>query len=444
MINTEHVTTIVITLFSIQVATFFLLILLKQIFPKLSEKSIIGIVTSNTLCSILLISILAIAILTKENYLINLGIWFGTEDSKYDIVFVVDLLAVIYALFASIMIGLVAIFSRRYLHRESGYFRFYTFMVLFLLGVNIISFAGSMEITIIGWEFVGLSSVSLISFFNYRTAPVQNAFWVFTNYRICDIGLFAAALTMHSFMHSADFGTLNEAAWFGISANHAPTILGFLILFGAMGKSALFPFSGWLPRAMEGPTPSSAIFYGSVSIHFGPLLLLRSADLIATSPLLASTVITIGVFTALVARLIAHAQTDIKSMIAFESVMQVGLIVAEIGFGFNTIALIHIVGHSGYRTLQMLRAPSLIRDLRTISQMLGRNIASFSSNRKKSDWHYWVYRIILEKCCMDNIVKDYFVRYLLMPFRYIDRIETNWSNWLTKTRSQTSSYKTKS
>ena len=190
----HNISFIIIAILGIQLGAFLLLAVLKQIFNNLSEKVIIGIVANAISISILLNLALILLLIDSPSSacIIDLGSWFNIEDSRYEIVFIADILAVSYSLFSLIMIGLVAVFSRRYLHREKGYFRFFTFMMLFVFGVNIVSFAGTMEIIIIGWEFIGLSSILLISFFNYREGPVKNALWVFTNYRLCDIGLFAA------------------------------------------------------------------------------------------------------------------------------------------------------------------------------------------------------------------------------------------------------------
>src|SRR5205807_2103872 len=110
-------------------------------------------------------------------------------------------------------------------------------------------------------------------------------------------------------------------------------VIGLLLLLAAAGKSALVPFSGWLPRAMEGPTPSSAVFYGALSVHLGAFLLLRAGPLLAAAPLLAVAVVFLGLVTSIFAYLAGSVQTDIKSALSFASLSQVGLIVAEIGVG---------------------------------------------------------------------------------------------------------------
>ncbi len=425
---------IIIWLIFLQMASFISLILLKQIFKNLSEKVIIAHVVAVITTSILLILPLIFTVINNAHheYVIDVGTWFGKGAAQYEIIFILDALAVIYSLFSTIMIGLIAIFSRRYLHKESGYFRFYVCLILFLLGVNLISFSGTMEMIIIGWEFVGLASVLLVSFFNYRPTPVKNAFWIFINYRICDIGLFAAVILLHETAAGSHFQILQNAKWFGINAQDSAPIIGFLILFGVMGKSALFPFSGWLARAMEGPTPSSAIFYGAISIHFGPLLLLRCADLIAATPALAVTIIIVGFLTAFFGHLISRAQSDIKTMLAYMAVTQIGLIIIEIGLGLNVIALIHIVGHASFRVMQMLRAPSIIHDLRNIESMLGHKLLMQNPRKKYSKYDIFKYHLALELGLMDVIVKDYIIAAILTPFQKLDKLEKKWRNFLSK------------
>jgi len=159
-----------------------------------------------------------------------------------------------------------------------------------------------------------------------------------------------------------------------ISEQHA-LFVGLLLLIAAAGKSALVPFSGWLPRAMEGPTPSSAIFYGSLSVHLGAYLLLRVSPILELSLTLRLAVIFLGLISALFGSLVARVQTDIKSALAFASLTQVGIIVVEIGCGLRYIALIHIIGHACLRTLQLLRAPSLLHDYHTLENAIGSHLS---------------------------------------------------------------------
>lgn len=429
-----YIKTLILALLGIQFGSFLLLILLKQIFRKLPEKIVAQIANNMILSSILVTLALAFFLIQipQHHYIFDIGTWFKTFEGNYEIIFILDSLSVIYSLFSMIMIGVILVFSRRYLHKEAGYFRFYLFMNLFTLGLVLISFAGNMEITIIGWEFVGIASILLISFFNYRKEPVKNALWVFINYRICDIGLFAALLVMHAFLHRSNFDDFGNNFYLTINAQNAPEILGFLILFAVIGKSALVPLSTWLPRAMEGPTPSSAIFYGAVSIHFGPFLLLRNSSLIHSSPAFAASVFGVGMLTAIICHIIARGQTDVKSAAAYESVAQVGIITSEIALGLDVIAILHIVGHSCFRVMQILRAPSIIQDLRHIEQLLGHSLDNFVVNKKYDHRYGKIYNLILERGFMENFLQDYFLYYFLAPFRAINAAEKSWRKWLKK------------
>ena len=153
-------------------------------------------------------------------------------------------------------------------------------------------------------------------------------------------------------------------------------LVGCLFLFAAAGKSALVPFSGWLPRAMEGPTPSSAVFYGALSVHLGAFLLLRISPLLDRSPVLSGLVVLLGAATCVLATMAARVQSDIKSSLAFASLIQVSIIVVEIGLGLRYLPLIHIIGHACLRTLQLVRAPSLLKDYNSMINALGVTAAS--------------------------------------------------------------------
>ncbi len=389
-----------------------MLLLLIGISLRWGERATIVMAIGGGCLSLLLLSAVASLSLFSPNHTIE----FGSEQHRFYLA--VDGLALIYGFFTVTLITLVGVFSRRYLHRESGIQRFYSLMQLLMAGVTLVCFAGSLNTLLIGWEFVGLASVLLIAFFNNRPGPVLNAFHVFVIYRCCDTGLFAAAF----FSHGA-FQPLNGPPWLGIET--IGTAVGLLILPAAMGKSAQFPFSGWLPRAMEGPTPSSAVFYGAVAVHLGPFLLLRSADLIQASPTLALLLILIGTTTAVLGQWVGRVQSDIKSLLAWGSVTQLGLITVEIGLGLWTVALLHVIGHSGFRTLQILRAPNLLHDRHHIESLLGRQ--AHSSVNHQLDRRY---RYALEGAHQYYLLNAKLVNGFLAPVRFLDRMEHRWSTWL--------------
>jgi NADH:ubiquinone oxidoreductase subunit 5 (subunit L)/multisubunit Na+/H+ antiporter MnhA subunit len=362
------------------------------------------------------------ALIAGEHTLLTLlvGRWFAVGDDVFDVTLVVDKVAVGYGGFCFLVLSLVAVFSRRYVHREPGFHRFHALLCLFAGGLAIVAFAGQLEILILGWELVGVSSVLLIAFFNARPMPVRNALRAFVTYRLCDTGLIVAALCLHA------AGAGHAAQWPLADVQHPTPLLAICalgLILAAMGKGAQVPFSGWLPRAMEGPTPSSAVFYGGLSIHLGPLLLLRAQALLTAFPWIAWGVVVLGLLTALHGHRTARVQTDIKSMLAYGSVTQVGLILAEVGLGLSWIPLIHIIGHAGYRTLQFLRAPSLLHDRHHLEQMLGHHLSPLDPAADSGVLSPVQYRRALARGGLDTWLIDRLLSPLMLGVAALDRLE---------------------
>ena len=228
------------------------------------------------------IGILALMLASGRRHVpIELGNWVVIPEQHFQfrLKFVFDRLSVPFTILSFVLCGTIAAFTSRYLHREPGYNRFFVLFTIFLLGIIVSSLAGTIETLFFGWEFVGLSSALLVAYFHDRTNPVRNGQSVWVVYRIADAAFLIAALTLHHLTGAGDFAQLMgggvwPAGQATINESHA-LFVGLLLLVAAAGKSALVPFSGWLPRAMEGPTPSSAIFYGALSVHLGAFLLLR-------------------------------------------------------------------------------------------------------------------------------------------------------------------------
>jgi NADH:ubiquinone oxidoreductase subunit 5 (subunit L)/multisubunit Na+/H+ antiporter MnhA subunit len=312
---------------------------------------------------------------------VRLGTWFTAGHYAWHWRLVTDTLSVTFVLLTAALITLTAALSSRYLHREPGFCRFFLLLTLFGTGVDLAALAGSLPILFFGWELVGLSSALLIAFFHERRGPVRNGLRAFLTYRFCDVGLLAAILLLGDTTGTVTLGGnagsgTGQAGWAQVAAptsTASATWIALLLTLAVVGKSALVPASGWLPRAMEGPTPSSAIFYGAISVHLGPYLLLRTEPVLRAAPAARGVVIALGLLTALHATLVGRAQADIKSVLAYASMAQVGLIVAEIGFGLRYLALLHIVGHAAVRSAQILRSPSLLHDRHHLEQVTGQH-----------------------------------------------------------------------
>lgn len=289
---------------------------------------------------------------------------FESAEYKFFIDFYFDKISVVYLSVGVFLTLLVTIYSRSYLHRESGYKRFFNTIMFFFIGYNITVLAGNFETLFMGWEILGISSFLLIAFYRDRYLPVKNAIKVFSVYRIGDVGLILAMWASHHLWHeNITFFKLNSAELVHEHLqNHSliGAFISFMILLAAAAKSAQLPFSSWLPRAMEGPTPSSAIFYGSLSVHLGAFLLLRTFPFWDEQISVRILIGLLGLTTALVATPIARVQSSIKSQIAYASIAQIGTIFIEIACGFEYIALIHFAGNAFLRTYQLLVSPSVV------------------------------------------------------------------------------------
>jgi NADH-quinone oxidoreductase subunit L len=289
---------------------------------------------------------------------------FKTKGYEYFLDFCFDRITATYLIVGSLLTFLVTIYSRYYLHRESGYKRFFNTIHFFFLGYNIVIFAGNLETLFIGWEILGISSFLLIAFYRDRYLPVKNAMKVFSIYRLGDVGLIIAMWLSHHLWHeNITFFRLEDYA---LVHEHLQThsligiAISLMILVSALAKSAQLPFSSWLPRAMEGPTPSSAIFYGSLSVHLGAFLLMRTFPLWEHQLSVRILIGVLGLATSIIATFIARVQSSVKSQIAYASVSQIGLIFIEIAAGLELLALLHFAGNAFLRTYQLLVSPSVV------------------------------------------------------------------------------------
>jgi NAD(P)H-quinone oxidoreductase subunit 5 len=385
-------------------------------------------------------TILVLMLATDRRHVpVRLGEWVAVPHYHFSVKFVFDRLTVPFVILSFALCGTIGAFTSRYLHHEPGFNRFFVLYAVFLVGMVVTAVAGTIETLFTGWELVGLSSALLVTFFQERPAPPRNALRVWAVYRVSDAALLLAAVVMHHLTGEGDFERLfGTGPWPEGQAAVSPGqagIVGGLLLVAAAGKSALVPFSGWLPRAMEGPTPSSAIFYGALSVHLGAFLLLRAGPLLAASFWLSAVVVLVGLTTALFAYLAGSVQTDIKSVLSFAALSQVGLIVAEIGLGWHYVALIHLLGHACLRTLQFIRAPTLLHDYHLLENALGRHLPRAGGPWNRVPWprlRDWLYRIALERGYLDALLADYVAGPCLGFFRRCDRLERRWTAFVGK------------
>ncbi len=376
---------------------------------------------------------------------VELGNWIVVPEYQFSVKLLFDWLSVPFLILSLMLCGVIGRFARQYMHREPGFNRFFVLFAIFALGMTLTSLAGTIETLFTGWELVGLSSALLVAFFQERSSPVRNGLRVWSVYRISDAALLIAAVSLHGMKGHGDFDAIFGAgAWPGGNAGLSGSqafVVGLLLAVAAAGKSALIPFSGWLPRAMEGPTPSSAVFYGALSVHLGAFLLLRAGPIISLSVPLCVILVIWGLATAALAAMATRVQSDIKSALSFASLTQVGLIVAEIGFGLRWIPLIHLIGHGCLRTLQFVRAPTLLQDYRTMENAIGNRLPHTINVRRSflpQRWQAWFYRLALERGYLDGFLNEYIARPFLATFRWFDSWERKWTDFLSRRPSRES------
>ncbi len=287
-----------------------------------------------------------------------------SSDDSFFIDFCFDKITLVYALVGAFLTFLVTVYCRYYMHREAGFKRFFNEILFFYMGFNLVVFSGNLVTLAIGWEMVGIASFLLISFYRERYLPVKNAVKVFSIYRIGDVGLLLAMwMTHHLWNENISFFKLSnyELVHEHLSSHSLIGIfISLMLLITACAKSAQLPFSSWLPRAMEGPTPSSAIFYGSLSVHLGVFILLRTYPFWEYQPSVRILIGVIGGSTSFIASRTARVQSSVKAQIAFSSIAQIGLIFIELALGFETLALLHFAANAFLRTYQLLVSPSVV------------------------------------------------------------------------------------
>ncbi len=357
------------------------------------------------------------------------GDWYKAGSYAFRMDLAADGLSLPLMALTSILAGVVGKFSVRYLHREAGFQRFFMLLHLFAFGSMLIFSAGTFDLLIGGWELVGITSVLLVAFFHQRRNPVRSSVQVYSAYKIGDLGLLLGVFVLHYFSRTADMSVLFQGTWPMQTTSLSPvatTLTGLLFLFAAAAKSAQIPFSGWLPRAMEGPTPSSAIFYGAISVHAGAYLLLRIEPVLRASPLAAAAVIAVGLLSAILGTMIHRVAADAKTSIVYAAMTQLGVIFMEIGFGFPRLALAHIVGHAVVRTLQFLRAPSMLHDYHRVHAAAGGHLATTGEHYKHilpESVRMWAYRFALDRGFYDALASRIAVAPILALSRWLASFE---------------------
>jgi len=288
---------------------------------------------------------------------------YSSHDYHFGISFFLDWVTISFLATLTIVCYSITRYALVYLVKDEGYQRFFATLGFFMFGYSLVVLADNFEMLFAGWEFLGITSFLLISFYRYRVRPVKNALKIFTIYRVGDVGLLLGAWLSQLVWHETlDFDRLSEFTHLihtQLQSREA-MVIGLLIVLSAAAKSAQFPFCFWLPKAMEGPTPSSAIFYGALSIHVGVYVLLRMFPLWGGFWIAKVALFSIGAITVILSASATRVQSNIKAQVAYSSLIQVGFMFCEIALGFETLCLIHLISNAFLRGYQLLVSPSVV------------------------------------------------------------------------------------
>src|SRR5271170_1778973 len=320
---------------------------------------------------------------TSENYhkpyQTILYTWLGTDTGhmnytthdgsaapfQADAGFLLDPLSSIWLLFVTGVGMLIHIYSTGYMAHESGYYRFFGYMNLFMFSMLTLILANNYMLLFVGWEGVGLCSYLLIGFYFHRHSASTAANKAFIVNRIGDAGFILGALTLAWYLGSFRFTDINKLAHSGHFAIGDPvlTAAAILLFVGACGKSAQLPLYVWLPDAMEGPTPVSALIHAATMVTAGVYMVARSNALFVLAPTSMKTVAIIGALTAIFAASIGLVQNDIKRVLAYSTVSQLGYMFLALGVGAFAAGVFHVFTHAFFKALLFLGAGSVIHSM---------------------------------------------------------------------------------
>jgi len=273
----------------------------------------------------------------------------------------VDPLSITMALFITGVGALIHLYSVGYMHGDESYPRFFVYLNLFAFSMLVLVLADSFLLSFLGWEGVGACSYFLISFWFERDTAASAGKKAFVTNRVGDFGFMIAMFLMFSALGSLQYGVVLTGA--ATLSKTTATAIALLLFLGAVGKSAQLPLYVWLPDAMEGPTPVSALIHAATMVTAGVYLMCRISPILVLAPGALTIIATVGALTALFAATIACAQDDIKRVLAYSTISQLGYMFLAVGSGAYVAAVFHMVTHAFFKALLFLGAGSVIHGL---------------------------------------------------------------------------------
>jgi NADH-quinone oxidoreductase subunit L len=300
----------------------------------------------------------------ERETVVTLFSWVPVATLQVDLAFLVDPLSILMCLFVTFIAGWIHMFAVGYMHGDAKFSKFFLYMNLFVFSMTILVLGENLLVTFLGWEGVGTCSYLLIAFWHTRESAATAGKKAFVTNRVGDWGVMLAMFLAFSAVGSLSYTVINESAETGELAASTASAIAILLLIGAAGKSAQLPLYLWLPDAMEGPTPVSALIHAATMVTGGVFLLTRINPVIQASyDWVPTTIAWVGGLTALFAATIALAQNDIKKVLAYSTVSQIGYMMLAVGTGGYVAAIFHMVTHAGFKALLFLGAGSVIHGM---------------------------------------------------------------------------------
>lgn len=342
---------------------------------------------------------------------VRLGDWFASGDFRVPLSFTLDGLSLGLGTLMTLIVLVALRFSVSYMHREAGFHRFFLAMNLFAGGLLLLLLAGNAALVFVAWELMGIASWMLISYAYDRPTAARNAERAFLTNRVGDAGLMLGVALSLLWLGGLDWEEMEASAAKLPTLYVSLPVIGFLV--AALAKSAQVPFTPWIMRALEGPTPSSAVFYGAVMVHAGVFLLARLEPVLIHTSGVMALIAAIGALTALFSWLSGYTQTDVKSALLFSVIAQVGLMFLAIGLGWFELAAWHAALHATWRAWQFLSAPSYLQLLTRPTPAAPRWLA-----RSQRLYTAAVQRFWLE--ALTDLLLTQPTQYLAQDFRAVD------------------------
>ena len=328
------------------------------------NESQIGYVATGVVALSFVCSVVAFVLLLHQHtreVTVHLFNWISVGTLHVPAALLVDPLSITMCLFVTGISTLIHLYSIGYMHGEKDYRKFFLYLNLFVFSMLTLVLANNLVLTFVGWEGVGVCSYWLVSFYYDRDSAASAGKKAFIYNRIGDVGLLIAMFLLFSRLH-----TLNYLDVFSRAGTLTPTVATLTVLallLAATGKSAQIPLFNWLPDAMEGPTPVSALIHAATMVTAGVYLLVRMSPVLALSSSGRMTIAVIGGVTAFVAATIATSQKDIKKVLAFSTISQIGYMVLAVGVGAYSAAIFLMVSHAFFKALLFLGSGSVIHSL---------------------------------------------------------------------------------